>query len=137
MMPLIGWFLGNRLVGVASRWGPWVAFAILLVVGGKMLYEGVWAKDREATEVCADPTKGFRLVGLSLATSMDALGIGFGLALLGQGLFTAAAIIGVMAASMTYTAMKLGNTLSHRFGSKMEAFGGLVLLGIAVKLVID
>jgi putative Mn2+ efflux pump MntP len=68
---------------------------------------------------------------------MDALGIGFGLALMGQGLFTAATIIGIMAASMTYAAMKLGNTLSHRFGSRMEALGGIILLGIAVKLVVD
>ena len=84
---------------------------------------------------CADPTRGFSLVGLSLATSMDALGVGFSLGILEQGILQAALIIGIVACAMTWTAMKLGNRLSERFGRRMEVAGGLILLAIAVKLL--
>jgi putative Mn2+ efflux pump MntP len=68
---------------------------------------------------------------------MDALGVGFSLGILGQGLLFSALIIGIVAWSMTWIAMKLGNQLSARFGRRMEMAGGLVLIAIAVKLVVS
>ncbi|MFP5212106.1 MAG: manganese efflux pump MntP family protein [Acidobacteriota bacterium] len=137
LMPLIGCFLGQNVVGLAHRWGPWIAFVVLFVIGAKMAYESFHhEEDAEESQVCPDPTRGFRLVGLSVATSIDALGVGFSIGLLGQGLFLSAVWIGITAGAMTWTAMKLGNNLSEKFGSRMEILGGLILMGIAVKLII-
>lgn len=135
LMPLAGCYIGQNVVGLAREWAPWVAFGLLSVIGAKMIYESFRpAEASQEAESCADPTRGFSLVGLSLATSMDALGVGFSLGILEQGIFRAALIIGIVACAMTWTAMKLGNCLSERFGRRMEIVGGLILLAIAVRL---
>ncbi len=87
MMPLIGWLLGMHVFQWTERLGPWIAFGLLFAIGIKMAYEG--AMPSEEKKECPDPTRGFSLVFLSFATSIDALGIGFGLGVLGQGLFFA------------------------------------------------
>lgn len=136
LMPLLGCFIGQNVVGLAREWAPWVAFGLLSLIGAKMIHESFRpAEESRQTADCPDPTRGFRLVGLSLATSMDALGVGFSLGILEQGLLLAALIIGVVACAMTWTAMKLGNRLSEKFGRRMETAGGLILLAIAVKLL--
>lgn len=134
MMPLIGWTLGRHLLGWIQRLGPALAFLLLLVIGGKMVYEGLHVKD-EKTE-CIDPTRGISLVMLSLATSIDALGVGFSLGVLGQGLLFSAVCIGLTAGGMTWAAMKLGNKLSERFAQGMEIFGGVILILIAFKVLL-
>jgi manganese efflux pump family protein len=136
LMPLLGCFIGQNVVGLARDWAPWVAFGLLSVIGAKMIHESFRpAEESQQAENCPDPTRGFSLVGLSLATSMDALGVGFSLGILEQGLLFAAFIIGVVACAMTWAAMKLGNRLSEKFGRRMEIAGGLILLAIAVKLL--
>ncbi len=135
MMPLLGWFLGQNLVGVASRWGPWIAFGLLFFIGGKMVLESLRSRPENPSE-CIDPTRGLSLVVLSVATSIDALGVGFGLGVLGTGLLFPAIWIGLTAGTMTWAAMKLGSRLSERFGAWMELAGGIILMAIAVKLVL-
>jgi putative Mn2+ efflux pump MntP len=73
---------------------------------------------------------------LSVATSIDALGVGFSLGVLNQNLFMVAVWIGLVAAGMTWLAMKIGNRLSQRFAHRMEIFGGLILILIAFKLLL-
>ena len=90
----------------------------------------------EETE-CQDPTRGLSLVMLSVATSIDALGVGFSLGVLDQGLFMVAVWIGITAAAMTWLAMKIGNRLSQRFAKRMEIIGGLILVAIAFKLLLS
>ena len=133
LMPLLGWFLGRQFVGLALQWGPWIAFFLLILIGLRMCYESL--KPFEKKIDCPDPTKGYNLVALSLATSMDALGVGFSLGILERGLFLAAVWIGMTAGLMTWTAMKLGNRLSERFGQWMGLLGGVILLFIAIKLL--
>ena len=134
MMPLVGWLLGMHVLQWTERLGPWIAFGLLLAIGVKMAYEG--ARPSEEKEACADPTRGFSLVFLSFATSIDALGVGFGLGVLGQGLFFVAVCIGITAGVMTWLAMKLGNKLSERFAHRMEIIGGGILIAIAFKIVL-
>ena len=136
LMPLLGWLLGQNLVGVARQWAPWIASALLFFIGAKMGYESLSHAGSDRDKDCPDPTKGFSLVLLSLATSIDALGVGFSLGILGQGLLTAAVCIGITACAMTWIAMKLGNLLSDAFGRGMEIVGGIILMAIAVKLLI-
>ena len=133
LMPLLGWLLGRQFLSWVERFGHWIAFGLLFSIGIKMIYEGIMSR-REEKE-CADPTRGLSLVFLSLATSMDALGVGFSLGILGQNLFFAALCIGITASAMTWLAMRLGNTLSEKFAKRMEIFGGLVLVAIAFKLL--
>lgn len=135
IMPLLGWYAGQHIVGVASRWAPWIAFVLLFGIGAKMVGENLFHKEAEKQAEC-DPTRGLSLVMLSLATSIDALGVGFGMGLLGTGLLFPALWIGITAAAMTWAAMKLGNRLSQRFGKWMEFAGGIILMAIAVKLVL-
>jgi len=132
-MPLLGWFLGRNVLGWAEQLGPWIAFGLLFGIGAKMTYEGFRPDEKE--DSCADPTRGFSLVMLSFATSIDALGVGFSLGILGQSLFFAAVCIGITASAMTWIAMKVGNSLSGRFAQRMEAVGGLILIAIAFKLL--
>jgi putative Mn2+ efflux pump MntP len=134
LMPLVGWILGRNVLGWTERIGPWIAFFLLFVIGFKMAYEGTRSREEEA--ICADPTKGFSLIMLSFATSIDALGVGFSLGILGQNLFFAAVCIGITASAMTWLAMKLGNNLSGRFAQRIEIIGGLILIAIAFKLLL-
>jgi putative Mn2+ efflux pump MntP len=134
MMPLIGWLSGRYVLAWTEKWGPWIAFALLFVIGARMVSEGARSEVEES--VCPDPTKGFSLVMLSVATSIDALGVGLGLGVMDHGLFWVAVWIGIAAGVMTWLAMKLGNKLSDRFARRMEVFGGLILIAIAFKLLL-
>jgi putative Mn2+ efflux pump MntP len=134
MMPLVGWLLGHHLLMLAETWGPWIAFGLLAVIGARMIREGM-LPDSQGTR-CADPTRGLSLVLLSVATSLDALGVGFSLGLVDGNLLWASVWIGITAGSMTWLAMKVGNKLSDRFAQRMEIVGGLVLVAIAVKLLL-
>jgi putative Mn2+ efflux pump MntP len=131
-MPLIGWYIGLNLITIARKWGPWIAFGLLLFLGLKMIYESFRSSEGDLSR--SDPTRGITLILLSLATSMDALGVGFSLGILGRGLLVSAVWIGITAGCMTWIAMKLGNRLSERFGQRMGVVGGGILLVIAFKL---
>ena len=134
LMPLLGWLAGYHILALAKAWGPWIAFGLLMFIGVRMLREGLMPPEEE-TE-CQDPTRGLSLVMLSVATSIDALGVGFSLGVLNQNLFMMAVWIGITAAAMTWLAMKIGNRLSQRFAKRMEIVGGLILIAIAVKMLI-
>lgn len=133
-MPLAGWALGRAVVEFTRQWAPWLAFAVLLFLGGKMIWESL--RGEEESPTCADPTKGMSLVALSVATSIDALGVGFSLGIIDGEILWAAIVIGVVAGIMTLFAMKLGRRLSARFGSRIGVAGGVILIIIAFKLLL-
>jgi putative Mn2+ efflux pump MntP len=133
-MPLIGWSLGRAVVEFTHQWAPWLAFAVLLFLGLKMIRESL--QDEEESDAGTDPTKGMSLVALSVATSIDALGVGFSLGIMNGDIFWAAMVIGLVAGVMTLGAMKLGKRLSARFGKRIGISGGIILLIIAFKLLL-
>jgi putative Mn2+ efflux pump MntP len=133
MMPVLGYLVGNQVAALAQTWGPIMAAAVLVFLGGHMIWEA--ARDEAAVDCSTDPTRGLSLVALSLATSIDALGVGFSLGLLGSAIWWPAGVIGVIAAAMTLCAMLLGSRLSQRFGRSVGIAGGIILLGIAAKFV--
>ena len=135
VMPLLGWFLGQNMVGIARQWAPWIAFVLLFFTGARMIHASLKSSGSERPEECQDPTRGFSLVLLSFATSVDALGVGFSLGILGEQLFLSAVCIGITACVMTCVAMKLGNRLSEAFGQRMGVVGGIILMAIAVKIL--
>ncbi len=134
VMPIIGWFGGILVRDYFLRFGHWIAFILLLYIGGHMLWEGL-GKDED--DACQDPTAGSRLIMLSVATSIDALAVGFTLAMLGMSIWFPAAIIGVVALIFTAAGIHLGRFLGcrSRLGHYAEVLGGMVLMGIGGKIL--
>jgi len=134
MMPVIGWFGGFVVRDYFLRFGHWIAFALLLYIGGHMLWEGL---RHDEDDVCQDPTQGSRLIMLSIATSLDALAVGFSLAMLGTSIWFPSAIIGVVALVFTAAGLHLGKVLGcqTRLGQYAEVLGGVVLIGIGSKIL--
>ena len=134
VMPLIGWLAGSTVVDRIQSFDHWIAFALLVLVGGKMIREGF---EKESDEQKTDQTRGWPLFLLSIATSIDALAVGFSFSLLKTDLLFPAAIIGVVCFMMTAVGMIFGKGLARMFGKKVEILGGLVLIAIGVKILIE
>jgi len=134
VMPIIGWLAGRTVVDIIAGYDHWIAFALLALVGGKMIWEGF---EKESDEEKDDPTRGWPLLMLSIATSIDALAVGFSFSILKNQILLPAVIIGVVCFLMTVTGMIFGKVLAKLFGKKVEIFGGLVLIAIGVKILID
>jgi manganese efflux pump family protein len=134
LMPVVGWLAGTTVEQLISSYDHWIAFILLAYVGGKMIWESL---DRDGEQIKGDPTKGATLVMLSFATSIDALAIGLSMALLRVPVLVPAVIIGIVAASMTFLGLRIGKHAGHLLGPWMERLGGLVLLAIGLKIVLE
>ena len=134
MMPVIGWRAGLSVEAHLSGYDHWLAFGLLAFIGGKMVYEGLWGIEEERKE--RDPTRGISLVVLSLATSIDALAAGLSLGVLRVRIWYPAVVIGFVACVLTAAGMHLGRPLGAKFGERMEVAGGIVLLGIGLKILL-
>lgn len=130
---LIGWAAGTWIAATIGYIDHWVTFVILAIIGGKMMYEGIRseeAPDRNYLSVTI-------LLILSIATSIDSLGIGLSLAMLSTGIVQAAAIIGFISLIFSFAGVMLGSRLSARFGSPVEIAGGIVLIIIGIRILIE
>lgn len=136
LMPVIGWGAGTTVIGLISRFDHWVAFALLLGVGGRMIFES-FRRGEDFKIKKTDPTKGLPLFVLSVATSLDSLAVGLSLAALHAAIVYPAAVIGVVAFMMTVVGMKLGPVLGRIVGKRAELAGGLILILIGIKILAD
>ena len=134
VMPIIGWLAGQTVVEIIASFDHWIAFVLLALVGGKMIWEGL---EEESDEGKVDQTRGWPLLLLSIATSIDALAVGFSFSVLKNPILFPAVIIGIVCFIMTIIGMIFGKVLARIFGKKVEIFGGLVLIAIGVKILID
>jgi manganese efflux pump family protein len=134
-MPIIGWLAGLTVARWIAPFDHWVAFGLLAAIGGKMIYESF--RHEEPDEKRPDPTRGGSLVLLSVATSIDALAVGLSLALIDVEIWYPALVIGLVAGALTALGMWLGDKLGDLFGKRMETLGGLVLVAIGVKILVD
>ena len=134
VMPLIGWLAGSTVVGLIENFDHWIAFGLLVLIGGKMIREGFGEENDVERE---DQTRGWPLLLLSVATSIDALAVGFSISLLKTPVLFPAVIIGVVCFIMTAVGMIFGKGLAKIFGRKVEILGGLVLIAIGVKILIE
>jgi len=137
IMPLAGYAAGAALRGVIASYDHWVAAGLLAVVGGKMIYEAAKIKQAEAESAVGDPTSLAVVLVLSLATSIDALAVGVTLSLITRHVFAAAAAIGAITFAISCAGCWLGKRAGHLFENKIEIAGGLILLGIGVKIVVQ
>ena len=132
LMPLVEWLLGSQLARWISSLDHWVAFALLGVVGGKMLRDA-WAGDD------AEPADGLswrEVLVLSVATSIDALAVGIGFAFLEVDVLAAAALIGVTTLLLSLAGVVLGSRVGARARRPAEAAGGVVLIGIGTRILL-
>lgn len=135
-MPLAGWSAGRAVSGLIEAYNHWVAFGLLVFVGGKMIVEAF--RDEGARNVLpADPTRGWTLLMLAVATSIDALAVGLSLALVREAIVLPSVVIGVTAFAMTWAGMVFGGRIGAWLGRKVEIAGGLILIGIGVKILVD
>lgn len=138
LMPIIGWLAGATVANYISGFDHWIAFVLLSYVGGKMIYESF---DDEADKYRGDPTRGMSLVMLSVATSIDALAVGLSMAMLKVSVLEPAVVIGVVAAAMSLAGVIIGRSTGKTAGKKlgpwMERFGGVVLLAIGLRILIE
>jgi putative Mn2+ efflux pump MntP len=135
LMPIIGWLAGMQLQRFIADWNHWVAFALLTFIGAKAIRQTL--RDKNADRPRDDPTRGLTLVGLAIATSIDALAVGVSLAMLQVSIWYPSAVIGGIACALTTLGMLMGTRLGKRFGKRIEVLGGLVLIGIGVKILLQ
>ena len=136
VMPVIGWAAGRSVIGLIQSFDHWVAAGMLVFVGGKMIVEA-FRKEEDLVCEAKDRSKGWPLVLLSFATSLDALAVGLSFGALGVPVLLPAAIIGVVCFSVTLAGARIGPVIGRLAGEWAEAAGGVVLILIAVKILFD
>jgi manganese efflux pump family protein len=134
IMPILGWFAGTTIEQYIANFDHWVAFGLLAFVGLRMVRAG-FSPDEQAVQ--NDPSRGWTLVLLAFATSIDALAIGFSLAIVGIVIWYPAVVIGVVTGLVSWLGIFLGNRLGARFGKRMGIAGGTILVLIGLRILVS
>ncbi|MFC1998286.1 manganese efflux pump MntP family protein [Chloroflexota bacterium] len=133
-MTAIGWLVGQIVVDLIESFDHWIAFGLLALVGLKMLWESFRA-DTDSKKV--DVTKWLTLLVLSIATSIDALAVGVSFAFLTVNLAYACTVIGTAAFVLSIAGLALGKKLGKIVGKRAEIIGGIVLIGIGIRILLE
>ena len=133
LLPVFGWFAGLTVVRYIEAYDHWVAFLLLAFVGGRMIRSGFNGEEETHKN---DPSRGWNMVLLSVAVSIDALAIGLSLGIINVDIWYPAVVIGVVTGLMSLLGLRLGNRLGRKFGKRMEMVGGVVLILIGVRIVL-
>ena len=136
VMPLVGWLLGATFAARIAPVDHWVAFGLLAAVGGKMLWESLHStgEDDRSDADAVSPTE---LLVLAVATSIDALAVGVSFAFLDVEVWVAVLVIGVTTFVLSAGAVLLGHRVGNRFQRPAEGIGGLILIAIGCRIVVE
>jgi len=134
MMPVAGWLSGVTLRHFISGFDHFIAFGLLAFVGGRMIYESLWGIEKEER---MNPFSTNVLLVLAVATSIDAFAVGLSFAFLEMPIILPVAVIGLVTFSLSFAGIFLGNRFGHIFEKKIEIVGGLILIGIGLKILIE
>jgi len=134
LMPLAGWSVGLSVSRIISAFDHWVAFGLLAFIGGKMIFESF---ELDEEKKWMNPMKLSVLLLLSVATSIDALAVGFSFAVLQIHIIVPIIIIGIVAFLFSFAGVYIGNKFGHFFERKIELAGGVILIGIGIKILIE
>lgn len=132
-MTALGWLLGETFVHLVAGFDHWIAFGLLAYVAFNLIRSGL---DHERQAFDQDPSTGKVLVILSVATSIDAFAVGLSIAMLGIPVLLSVGSIGVVALALSAVGLLMGVRLGEKFGKRMEIVGGLILLGIGIRVVV-
>lgn len=133
IMPVLGWLGGTLFADLIQDFDHWIAFILLSGIGGKMLYEAIYKSDEDNF----DPLNVYVLFTLAIATSIDALAVGITFSLLNVTIWSAAAVIGLVAFAFSILGIYLGDRIGDKIGSNVEIFGGVILISIGLKILIQ
>ncbi len=133
LMPVLGWLAGRTLEPLIRNYDHWVAFGLLLLVGLHMIQAAVQGEET----LRPDPSRGWTLVFLSVAVSIDALAVGLSLGVLGISVWYPALIIGIVTGLLSLVALRLGRDFGTRLGKPVEIIGGVVLIGIGLRILLS
>ena len=133
LMPLIGWLLGASFADKIAAVDHWIAFVLLSIIGGNMIKEALGKGEEDCDPSLAPMT----MLLLAVATSIDALAVGVTFAFLRVDILPAITLIGVCTFVISAAGVKVGNVFGTRYKSKAELFGGVVLVLIGLKILLE
>lgn len=133
LMPLIGWLLGSAFADLITAVDHWIAFVLLAIIGGNMIREAVSGDE----ESCSPSLAFGGMLMLAVATSIDALAVGVTFAFLRVNILSAISLIGVCTFVISAVGVKIGNVFGTRFKSRAELLGGVVLILIGLKILLE
>ena len=133
LMPIIGYLLGNSFSSIVVSIDHWIAFGLLVLIGLNMIREAIWGEE-ESQDSNFDVR---HMLIMAVATSIDALAVGISMAFLGINIWLAAAIIGVITFLLSASGIYLGRTVGGKLGDKAGILGGIVLIAIGIKILVE
>lgn len=138
LMPLVGWLLGSQFQKYITRIDHWIAFILLGFIGGKMMIEAIreW-NEEETVDVIDAPLDHKNMLVLSVATSIDALAVGITFAFLDTPIIEAITIIGITTMVISIIGVVIGNFFGSKYKSKAEFIGGLILVLLGLKILLE
>lgn len=134
LMPVLGWIAGFKIASYVAAFDHWIAFALLAYVGGKMFYDGLKG---EEISLASDPTRKMQLILLSVATSIDALAVGFSFSLLSVNILQVSTLIGVITFAISAIGVFAGKFAGKILGKWATLSGGIILCLIGVKILLE
>jgi len=138
LMPVVGYLVGARIGPLVETWDHWIAFALLSGIGGRMLWEALRSADEQKSTRREEDLFGLRvMLGLAVATSIDALAVGITLPMLDAPLLLSVVTIGVTTALLSVAGLVLGRRAGAMFGRRLDAAGGLILIGLGVAILVE
>lgn len=133
VMPLIGWIAGASMQEYIRDFDHWIAFGLLVFVGGRMIV-GAFVEEQQKK---INPLLFSTMLTLGIATSIDALAVGFTFALAEIQVFLTIALIGIITFLAAMTGLLIGKKSAGKFGKPLEIFGGIILIGIGVRILME
>ena len=133
-MTVLGYLAGVGFQKYITAFDHWIAFVLLLYLGGKMIYDSTQEEDEDCK---TNPLCNKTLFGLSIATSIDALAIGISLAILKSDIIIQASLIGIITFLMSVSGVYFGSRFGRKVDLKLDLIGGLILIGIGAKILIE
>lgn len=134
-MPLLGWFIGSSFKNIIANFDHWVAFILLLGIGGKLIYEGIKSADKKNSSIA--PTKTLILTGMAIATSIDALVIGISFGLIEVNIWLAMLVIGASTFIFSTVGVVVGKKIGKKINKGIEIAGGSVLVLLGLKILVE
>ena len=132
LMPLIGWLLGSSFEGLIKNVDHWIAFGLLVFIGANMVRES-FGKAEELNDSISPKV----MLPLAVATSIDALAVGVTFAFLNVNIWLAIALIGAITFVISAVGVKIGNVFGGKYKSKAELAGGIILIALAIKILVE
>ena len=140
LMPMLGYFLGTQFADYIREFDHWLAFVLLAFIGGKMVVEACKkgkAEEEKEQQLAQEPFRLQELFLLAIATSIDALAVGVTFAFLEVNIWLAIAVIGSITFLISIIGVWIGHQFGNRFEKKAELLGGIILVAIGIKILVE